>query len=200
MFAVDLRIGLQIVRDAAQPPRPSSDGAPLAVFPHGVGAILAHRGPQTVLPAIRVVGLDVAIVGSGHGKAGLEDHFERPAAAFGAASGLGGLVIDDMLLLALTHPAGGKRHILLRAHRMVSAKAEADNARRGLHAIRDVNHHIHAPPCRTLRQRDVDDFPRRQPAQCIHLRRRDLKLRRTDIRRRLAIHMLLKQRQNLPAP
>ena len=65
MLGIDLRVGFEVIGDAADAPSPSADGTPLAVFPDSVRTILADCGTKSFFPAVGVVGFDVAVVAGG---------------------------------------------------------------------------------------------------------------------------------------
>ena len=193
-------VGFAVVEHAAEPPAPSADSTPVIGLPLSVGTVRTEGGAQAGLPAFGEVGLDVAIVGGGHRVALLEDHSQRPAAALGAARGLGGVVIDDAFVLGLAHPACGQGDVGFFGDGVVAAKAEAAEHRRGFgEAIGNVEHHIHARPLRVLAEGDVDELARGQSAQGIGLGGGDFHLHIAGHCRGVPVHVFSKQLEDLGA-
>src|SRR6185436_4242987 len=70
-------VRLQIIQRAAQPPCPGADTAPFVHLENSVVAGRAQRSAHAILPALGIIGLDVAAVRSSQRIAALENHLQR---------------------------------------------------------------------------------------------------------------------------
>ena len=145
------------VERAAEAPGPGADRSPV-VGTEAAGGARADPGPHAASPAVRVVGLEVAVVDGRHRVAAVENPLDGPGGRVRPPRGLGRAVLHDAR--ALVHPRGREPDARVGVDRVVAVEVQAEEggdrpARRvrdveqdleGGPALGAVQEHAHLPP------------------------------------------------------
>ena len=190
---IDARRGHQVIDGPLQAPRPRANGSALI---RRVG-----RREESLQPALlRRVGINVAVVERRHRVAAVDHVLDPPDLRPRATAGLGRPVLHHSRA-ALRHPVVRQPHPRVVDQRVIAEVIHPKNYRRRRRAL--VGHHEHQVDRRNLRAGRNGSSLRSSvalPPKAVHVHSLDLAGNRLRFRRKLAVHVVLEQTNQLRSP
>src|SRR5690606_18620616 len=98
---------------------------------------------HSILKAVVVIRIDVAVVDGSQALAALENAFDGPATSAHATRGFGGPVVDDAEIFVIRRPAFGHSDSRVGMNCLVSVKIQSNEERWFFCVVRKIDEDVH---------------------------------------------------------
>ncbi len=188
---VYLGVCLEVIECSRKPPGPRTDGTPCSRRSTWVNRA------DAMLEAVRVIGLDVAVVNGGETKAGVDDGLDVPTVGANTAGSIGRSVVLYVKTLVVFHPRLRQTDARICDDGVIAKKVEGQKeGDRSGRPGRKKDENVHAESVGFRREMRADLTTNGETAECVAVRFKDFK---TDGRgsRGMAVNMPLEESEDL---